>query len=303
MLYEIRKQTLTNGETLCYREAGEDIKQPSLLLIHGNQSSSLFYEFLMRRFESKAHIYAVDLAGFGYSTYNNPHETLKDWADDVALFMEEMQISSAVVLGWSAGGGIAMELAACYPEKVQHLIPVASVGVKGLKMPKKDLELNPIAGNYLVKREEIALDPYVIAVNGAFLTQNDKFFHVVWEQRIFDLNAPEDSVFDAYMQEILKERCFVDMSVALCQFNITHEMDLVEGSGRISEIKCPVTWIHGRQDQSVPFETGAASVTYFEGTAELVPIDSAGHAVFMDQPKEFAEILNEILKQPAKAGR
>ena len=297
MLYEIRKQALPNGETIAYREAGEEIKQPTLILIHGNQSSSLFFEFLMRRFESKANIYAVDLAGFGYSTYNNPHETLKDWADDVALFMDEMHISSAVVLGWSAGGGIAMELAAGYPEKVQHLIPMASVGVKGLKMPKKDLELNPVAGSYLVRREEITLDPYIIAVNAAFLAKNDKFFHTVWEQRIFDLNTPEDSVFDAYMQEILKERCFLDMSVALCQFNITQEADLVEGSGRISDIKCPVTWIHGRQDQSVPFETGAASVTYFKCPAELKPVDDAGHAVFMDQPKVFAEILGEIIQK------
>lgn len=296
MIYEIRKQTLSNGETISYREAGEDIKKPTLLLIHGNQSSSLFFEFLMRRFELKAHIYAIDLAGFGYSTYQNPHATLRDWADDVALFMDEMKMPSAIVLGWSAGGGIAMELAAGYPEKVTHLLPTASVGVKGLKLPRKDLELNPIAGSYLVRKEEIALDPFIIAVNGAILAQNDKFFRAVWEQRIFDLNAPEDSVFDAYMKEILKERCFLDLSAALCQFNITHENDLVEGSGRISDIRCPVTWVHGRQDQSVPFETGAASATYFERPAELKAVDGAGHAVFMDQPKVFAEILDGIIK-------
>ena len=294
MFYKIRKQALENGETMTYREAGEDIENFTLILIHGNQSSSLYYEHLMRQFESKVHIYAIDMIGFGDSTYNHPHETIKDWADDVALFMEAMDISSAIVLGWSAGGGVAMELAACYPEKVQHLILMASVGVKGYKLPKKDPEFHTIPDVYLYKKEDVSQDPAITAVDNAIKAQNAGFFHAVWGKTIFDLHAPEDSLFDAYMREIPKERCYVDISVALCQFNITHEDDLTQGSGRISDIKCPVTWVHGRQDRIVLFETGAESVTYFECPAELKAIDNAGHAVFMDQSEEFAEILDEV---------
>ena len=296
MLYEIREQALPNGETMAYREAGEDIKKPEVIFIHGNQSSSLFYEFLMQQFASKAHIYAIDLIGFGDSTYHHPHETIKDWADDVALFMDAMGISSAIVLGWSAGGGVAMELAACYPEKVRHLILMASVGVKGYKLPQKDPAFHLIEGRYLFQKEDILQDPAIMAVENAIMMKNDRFFHVVWEKTIFDLHAPEDAVFDAYMQEILKERCYLDISVALCRFNITHETDLTEGSGRISEIRCPVTWIHGRQDKIVPFETGVDSMPYFAFPAELKAVDDAGHAVYIDQPELFADILDGIFR-------
>ena len=97
MLYEIKKQPLINGETLAYRETGSGEK--TLLLIHGNQSSSLFYEFLMQDFESSAHIIAVDMAGFGESDYKTEHMNITDWADDIALFMDSKNINNAIVLG------------------------------------------------------------------------------------------------------------------------------------------------------------------------------------------------------------
>ena len=125
MIYAVQKQPLKNGEIMAYREENTSSNAPVLLLIHGNQSSSLYYEHLMQDLKNEAHIYAIDMMGFGESSYNRQHTIMKDWADDVALFMEEKNISSAIVLGWSAGGGTALELAACYPEKVSHLILMA----------------------------------------------------------------------------------------------------------------------------------------------------------------------------------
>ena len=323
MLYEIKKQSLPNGEILAYRETQDDIQQnkngetlacgdtnnnnaidpavdtitkPTLILLHGNQSSSLFYEQLMKQFESKAHIFSIDMAGFGESTYNHQHETVREWADDIALFMDELKIPSAIVLGWSAGGGVAMELAACYPEKVQHLILMSSVGVKGFKLPKRDSQMKPVPGIFLFEKNDVATDPTIVMTENAMREQNDKFFRAVWEHTIFDLNPPEDDVFDAFMREIVKERCYVDISIALCQFNITHEADLVEGSGRISEIRCPVTWIHGRQDKIVPFATGADSIPYFECPVDFKAFDNAGHAPYIDQPEMFADILDGIIE-------
>ena len=289
-------KTLAHGESIAYREAGKKRKEPIIIFIHGNQSSSLIFDSLIREYENYAHIYALDLPGFGESSYNTPHETLKDWADDVALFMDKMKISSANVLGWSAGGGIAMELAACYPEKVQQLVLSSSVGVKGFKMMGKPGKFSHlIRGNYLVRKEDIAKEPYIVSTINAINEKNAGYFRFLWDEIIFNIEDPPDPEFDAYIQECLKERCFLDLSAALCQFNITNERGQTEGSGRISAIKCPVTWIHGKQDLVMPFPEAAENLKYFESPTELVPIYNAGHAAFIDEPEVFADILCGIM--------
>lgn len=136
----------------------------------------------------------------------------------------------------------------------------------------------------------------MIPITGAIERKDTAFLHMVWAKTIFNRYPPAESDFDAYMNAILKERCFVDISVALCQFNITKERALVEGTGRISQIQCPVTWIHGREDMIVPYVVGEESIRFFESSAQLIPIEDAGHASFMDQPEVFRTILINILK-------
>jgi pimeloyl-ACP methyl ester carboxylesterase len=64
----------------------------------------------------------------------------------------------------------------------------------------------------------------------------------------------------------------------------------------MSQITCPVTWIHGREDKIVAYSVGEESLPYFESKAELIPIEDAGHASFMDQPKVFHTIITGILQ-------
>ncbi len=296
-MLQVYQQALKNGETMAYRKIVDSNEKPTLLLIHGNQSSSLFYEHLMEDLKEAAQIYAIDLMGFGDSSYKRAHKTMKDWADDVALFMEEKKIQDAIVVGWSAGGGCALELAACYPNRVKHLILLASVGVQGFKLPLRDEKGAIVEGKFLTKREEIIKDPgTMIPITKAIENKDSAFLEKVWKATIFNLHCPKQEDLDAYMQAILKERCFVDISVALCQFNITSQKDLVEGSGRIHQIQCPVTWIHGTKDLIVNYEVGKTSVPFFDSEAKLVPIEDAGHASFMDQPETFKQIMYDILK-------
>ena len=105
--------------------------------------------------------------------------------------MEEKNISSAIVLGWSAGGGTALELAACYPEKVSHLILMASVGVKVFRLAARDEKGNILEGQFLSKREDIIKDPQtMIPITNAIESKDVKFLHWVWEKTIFNLNPP-----------------------------------------------------------------------------------------------------------------
>lgn len=291
---KFNKENLPNGETMAYRHKGKGNK--TLLLVHGNQSSSIFYENLMNNLDDNINIYAIDLMGFGDSTYKNKHSLIKDWAEDVNEFMEIKNIKDAVVVGWSLGGGVVMELAAKYPEKVKHLVLLASVGVKGYPMFKYDENLKPILSEPIYKEEDIVKDPVLmIPVLKGIEEQNAGFFTEVWRKTIFNLNEPEEEVYKSYMEAILKEKCFLDVSVALINFNITREKSVIDGSGKIENIKMPVTWIHGEKDLVVPIKTGIDSMKYFETETDFIKFENSGHAMFMDESEKFINILEKIV--------
>lgn len=293
--YVVFKQELPNGETMAYRKGGNE--KEVLFLIHGNQSSSLFYQDLLEEYEKRFTVYAIDMIGFGESSYNRQLNSLKDFSDDVYLFMQAMGIKNAHVLGWSTGGGVAMELAANHPECVKQLILLDSVGVTGYRMYKYNAEFKPILTMPVFRREDVAQDPVsVLPVLSAFRTQNKAFLRQVWNMIIFNLKQPEEEMYDRFLDEIMKERCLVDVVTSLAQFNITKDHNgVVEGSGRIDLIKCPVHIIHGELDLVVNLSLAHEAAKYFGDRAKLHIMKDAGHSAFMDKPEEFKKIMDEIL--------
>lgn len=294
-MFELKKISIPSGESIAYREAGSgDI---NLLLIHGNQCSSTIYDDFMKRYEGRAKLYAIDLAGFGESSYNNQHTKIEDWARDVDEFMEALGIDKAIIVGHSAGGGVGLKLATDFGERVSHLVLIASVGVKGFYLPKLDSFFKPIPGQYAYSYEEIASHPSILFVeklikDGARLSAKN-----MWMQSLYNLRSPEKSHFETYIDEFFKERCFTDISVALCQFNITDEITYQKGDGSISKIKAPATWIAGKKDMVVPFAIAEDSIKYFPGKADLIALDQAGHMVFNDAPEEFYGHVDRILRE------
>src|SRR5690554_5601570 len=127
---------LNNGETINYYTHGSGNKH--LLLIHGNTSSALFFEPLVDYLSNEFTIIMPDLRGFGNSSYNNEINTLLELADDLNLLLKHLKIDETAVLGWSLGGGVALELATTYPNLVNKLILLSSASIKGYPVFKKD---------------------------------------------------------------------------------------------------------------------------------------------------------------------
>ena len=66
-------------------------------------------------------VIAYDRRGFARSSAA-PRGVLADQARDAAELLEALGASPATVVGWSAGGVIALDLAASYPERVASLV-------------------------------------------------------------------------------------------------------------------------------------------------------------------------------------
>lgn len=114
------------------REGGDE----TLVLVHGNVSSSHLFQTLMLALDSKFTVYAPDLRGFGLSERLDVDATrgVLDFADDVASFMDALGLKDAKVLGWSLGGGVVMQLMLSRPDLVNKVIleaPVSPYGFGG----------------------------------------------------------------------------------------------------------------------------------------------------------------------------
>jgi pimeloyl-ACP methyl ester carboxylesterase len=124
-----------------------------ILCLHGHpgsaQSMNVFTEHLCQRFQTLA----PDLRGYGKSRYRQDFQ-LEEHLDDLLLLLDRQQIDRCLLLGWSLGGIIALELLLRYPDRFSGLILVASAARPWGSHPRittRDLILTGIAGilNYL----------------------------------------------------------------------------------------------------------------------------------------------------------
>ena len=61
--------------------------------------------------DSKYKLYAMDMRGFGTSTYETRIDSIADFTSDVEMFVDEINLESFHLMGWSTGG-VVMQFAA-----------------------------------------------------------------------------------------------------------------------------------------------------------------------------------------------
>jgi len=125
---------------------------PPVLLIHGNCSSALYWEPLVRELPETWRIVMPDLRGYGESETLPVDGTrgLRDFADDVAAVFTDGSFAPGVrpvVVGHSMGGGVAMQLLIDHPAEIAALVleaPVSPFGFGGTR----DVEGTPTTPDF-----------------------------------------------------------------------------------------------------------------------------------------------------------
>ncbi|MEJ1155717.1 alpha/beta hydrolase [Microbacterium marmarense] len=105
----------------------------TVVFVHGNVSSSLFWQPLMLELPADVRSLAIDLRGFGESETLpvDASRGVRDFSDDVAAVLDALGVSFAHLVGWSMGGGVVTQLMLDRAELVASLTLIAPVSPYG----------------------------------------------------------------------------------------------------------------------------------------------------------------------------
>ena len=92
---------LSNGVTLYYEETESD--GLPVLFVHGIWASCKFFQKQLVGLGKKYRVIALDLRGHGRSSMTLSGQTVPNYAQDLRLFIEHLEIKEFVGVGWSMG--------------------------------------------------------------------------------------------------------------------------------------------------------------------------------------------------------
>lgn len=117
--------------SLYYQEQG---KGEPFILLHGNGGKGSYFRNQIAFFSDRYRMIAVDTRGHGNSPRGTAPFSIGQFAEDLKELMVELEISKAIILGFSDGANIAMKFALKYPDKVKGLIlNGGNLDAKGIK--------------------------------------------------------------------------------------------------------------------------------------------------------------------------
>lgn len=293
--YPVQYVDVPRGERVAYRKAGKSEKK--VLLVHGNMSSGVHWQTTMEQLEDDFTVYTPDLRGFGDSSYNAPFDSLRDLALDVEQFADAVGLDTFWAVGWSTGGGVVLEMAADWPQRVLGLVLLDTVPPTGYPIFKKDENGQPISTQLLKTKEEIAADPVqVLPALNAYASGDRATMRAIWDAAIYNLNQPAADEYERYLDAIMQQRNLVDVDYALLNFNMTDApTGAAPGSGRLAQVQCPVYVFYGAKDLVVPYAWGEATVRLLGDRARPVTFAEAGHSAITDVPLQFFGELKKAL--------
>jgi pimeloyl-ACP methyl ester carboxylesterase len=137
-MIDIASAALPNGVNLEYATAGSGAH--GVVFVHGYGDSWYSHSGMLAALPSGFRAYAPSLRGHGGSSKPRDGYSIRQQADDVLAFMAAKGIERPVIAGHSMGSLIAQDIAIRHPDRLSHLVLIASATtadndvLKGLKV-------------------------------------------------------------------------------------------------------------------------------------------------------------------------
>ena len=255
------------------QDIGAGLADLPLLFIHGNSSCKEVFQQQLKVFGKERQCIAIDLPGHGQSdNARDPHRTysMVGYADAILQVMQQLEIDSFYVVGWSLGGHIGIEMMS-QSEAVKGLLITGTppIGIDGSDMANAFLpsEHMGLTGQEVFTQEES--ESYARATCGA------------------------SARYESFLGEAVRRtdgRARRLMMEAAMRGEGVNQKKLVQTDPR------PIAVINGADEQMVnnQYLVSLKFSNLAGGMVHLIP--DVGHAPFWEAPESFNAIFRQCLK-------
>ena len=283
----IVEEATVHGHAMRYRMAGRS--GPVLVLIHGITSSSRTWEPVLDALGRSHRVIAPDLLGHGHSAKPRGDYSLGAYASGVRDLLAVLGHERATVVGHSLGGGIAMQFAYQFPERVERLALIGAGGLgkevtpllRAATLPGAELVLPVLTASWLRRG--------ATTVGGLLARARVPLPEVVQEAFVGFGSMGDPGARAAFVHTA---RSVVDP--------FGQRVDARERLHVTAHLPLLVVW--GRRDAVIPVAHGTALAQAVKG-ARLEVFERSGHFPHLTEPSRLARLLADWLATtpPAQA--
>jgi pimeloyl-ACP methyl ester carboxylesterase len=272
-------EVVLHGHRVRFHRSGDG---PLLVLLHGIASTSDTWSPVVPGLAAHHTVLAPDLLGHGASAKPRGDYSLGAYASGVRDLMTAIGHRRATVVGHSLGGGIAMQFAYQFPDRVERLVLIASGGL--------GREVHPILRASTLPGSELVLAllgaDWLRATGGAVAATLGRL----------GLRAGED------LAGVAAGLASLGDAAARGAFVHTARAAIDAGGQRVSATDrlylaahLPTLIVWGGRDPVIPVAHGRAAHAAIPGS-RLEVFPGAGHFPHREEPVRFVALLDDFVR-------
>ena len=271
--------TTQDGTEIFYKDWGPKDAQP-IVFHHGWPLSADDWDNQLMFFLGEGYrVIAHDRRGHGRSTQTDTGNDMDTYAQDVTALVRALDLSSAIHVGHSTGGGEATHyVAGAEPGRVSHLVLIAAVPPLMLKT-----EANP--GGLPIE----AFDAY----RAGLAANRAQIYLDIAAGPFYGFNRtgvlPIQGVIDNWVRQGM-------MGGIKAQYDCIEAFSETDFTEDLKAIAVPVLLIHSEDDQIVPYANSAPLAIKLVRNGQLKTYSTLPHGCMTTHPDEINQDILAFLR-------
>lgn len=251
---------------MSYDDVGQGNK--TIIFLHGFPFDKSTWQLQMAYLETSFRCIAIDIRGFGKSTYFENNLSIDLFTDDLIHIMDALRIEKAVICGLSMGGYIALNAVKKHADRIDALVFCDTQCIADSSEAKE-------------KRYKTIED---ISNNGKSNFVN-KFTNSIFCEHTHN-NKPEIVANVKTLVSANAESIIISGLKALANRSETCSV--------LPEIQMPTLIVCGQEDALTPVSQSEFMHQQIKGS-KLHVIENAGHMSNLEQEDEFNKVIHQFL--------